>query len=177
MVLVLLKEGYAMSAFTLIRTDSDLPDNMDSARKLLFGALDGFSETDRRAWRRFWKRVIAAQTGEVIHVEMKFPRNGRFHRYHMAMEKGLFDNQERFDNFDVFRDWIKINAGWVEWHPGLDGTLTPVPRSISYHNADEEEFRSYHDAVMAFLRNPEAEKLIWPHAAEGSMQAFLEGFE
>lgn len=170
-----------MSKITVLRTDKALPSNLDAARDLLFGALDGFNKNDKRAWRRFWKRLIKAEPGELVAVDMVFPRSGPFHRFHMAIEQRLFDAQERFDNFEMFRAWLKVGAGWVTWAAGPKGGVVPIPNSISYAEADEEEFRQYHEQVVAFLRGPHAAKYLWPHLSPEQraemMAAILEEFE
>jgi len=154
-----------MSRFTIHRTGAALPDErgLEGARSLLFKALDGFGQDDKQAWRRLWKKLISLEPGEMMEVSMVFPRSGPFHRRHMALEQRVFDAQEKFEDFEAFRTWLKIGAGWVVWAPGEAGALTPVPKSISYASADEQEFRQYHEAVVRFLRGPHAAVFLWPH--------------
>ena len=158
-----------------------MPDQraLDGARALLFGALDGFSREDKSAWRRFWKRLLRLQPGEIAQAEMVFPRSGPFHKRHMAIERSVFDAQEKFDDFDVFRAWLKVGAAWVIWAAGPKGGVVPIPKSISYAKADEEEFRQYHAKVVGFLRGPHAARYLWPHLgdkADDMMNSILEGF-
>ena len=62
------------------------------------------------------------QIGEIFEITIKRIRHGKFHRKHMALEQAIFDAQERFTQFDpIFRDWLKVGAGFVEWHPGPRG--------------------------------------------------------
>lgn len=171
-----------MSKITIMRTRQNMPSekSLDAARELIFGTLDGFSRDDKSAWRRFWKRLLRLEPGEMAVVETVFPRSGPFHRRHMKIEQTVFDAQERFDDFDhEFRDWLKIGAGWVKWVPGAKGGIVPLPKSISYARADEEEFRRYHDQVIEFLRGPHASKYLWPHLKDKApemMASLLEGF-
>ena len=157
-----------MSRFTIQRTTTALPDErgLEGARALLFKALDGFGQDDRKAWRRLWKSLINLSPGETLEVSMVFPRSGPFHRRHMALEHKVFDAQEKFDDREAFRTWLKVGAGWVIWAPGQQGELIPVPKSISYAAADEEEFRRYHEAVVRFLMGPHAAVFLWPHLEE-----------
>lgn len=168
-----------MAKITIARTDLALPDDLEPARKLLFGAVDGLSREDKRAWRRFFKRLVGLEPGEMAEVEMVFPRSGPFHRRHMKIEQSVFDAQERFTEFEVFRCWLKVGAGWVTWAAGPKGGVVPIPKSISYAKADEEEFRQYHDQVIRFLRGPHAAKYLWPHLEQpaGMIDAILEEFE
>lgn len=170
-----------MSKITICRTDFALPDEkaLEGARALLFGALDGFSREDKSAWRRFWKWVTRMEPGEIALLEMAFPRSGPFHRRHMKIEQTVFDAQDRFGSFEMFRDWLKIGAGWVDWVPGAKGGIVPLPKSISYAKADDEEFRKYHEQVMAFLRGPHAAPYLWRHLGEEAsemMETILERF-
>ncbi len=170
-----------MSKITITRTDRAMPsaDALEGARHLLFGALDGFSKEDKRAWRRFWRRLFSLAPGEMALFEMIFPRSGPFHRRHMKIEQSVFDAQERFQDFEQFRYWLKVGAAWVTWAAGPKGGVVPIPRSISYAKADEEEFRQYHDQVIEFLRGDHAAKYLWPHLkgqAHEMMDAILQEF-
>jgi Protein of unknown function (DUF1367) len=170
-----------MSRFTIHRTNMALPDErgLEGARTLLFKALDGFGQDDKKSWRRLWKRMIGLEPGEMCEVQMVFPRSGPFHRRHMAIEQKVFDAQEKFEDFESFRTWLKIGAAWVIWAPGEDGTLIPVPKSISYAAADEDEFHRYHEAVVRFLRGPHAGVFLWPHLEDKAINQIdyiLRGF-
>ncbi|MGL4297382.1 MAG: hypothetical protein ACRCTG_16860 [Aestuariivirga sp.] len=169
-----------MARFAIQRTNIALPDErgMAGASALLFQALDGFGKDDRASWRRFWKRAVSMEPGEMFEVEMVFPRSGPFHRRHMALEQSVFDAQERFEDFEQLRCWMKIGAAWVTWMPGPEG-LVPIPKSISYAAADQDEFEKYHRAVVDFLRGPHAAPVLWPHLKNPSdmMGAILRGFD
>ena len=143
-----------MTTITLARTNKDLPPEpaLDHVRGFLFGVIDGAHKDDRRAWRRLWKRLMGLEPGEMAVFEAVFPRSGPYHRRHMAIEGAVFDAQERFEEFEQFRVWLKVGAGWVDWCAGPKGGVVPIPKSISYAKADQEEFTRYHEAVIAFLR-------------------------
>jgi hypothetical protein len=97
----------------------------------------------------------------------------------MAIEQQVFDAQERFQDFEMFRYWLKVGAGWVTWAAGPKGGVVPIPKSISYANADQEEFIRYHEAVIVFLRGEHAAPFLWRHLKGGShdmMESILEGF-
>jgi hypothetical protein len=141
--------------------------------------VDGFNRDDKRAWRSFWKRVMGMEPGEMAVAEMLFPRSGPFHRRHMKIEQSVFDAQERFTDFEMFRDWLKVGAGWVEWCAGPKGGVIPVPKSISYAKADQDEFKKYHGQVVEFLRGPHAARFLWKHLGEQAdemMDSILRGF-
>ena len=153
---------------------------LDAVRGFLFGVVDGFREPDRKFWRKFWKRVTTMEPGEFFDVEIVFPRSGPYHRRHMAIEAAVFDAQERFEDFEQFRNWVKVGAGWVDWCAGPKGGVVPIPRSISYAKADQDEFERFHLAVMIFFRGPHAAPFLWKHLGkQGSaemMNSILEGF-
>ena len=168
-----------MSRFTISRTRTAMPTDLDGARELLFKALDGFGEDDKKAWRKLWKRIFGLKPGEMLEVQTVFPRSGPYHRRHMAIEQKLFDSQEKFDDFEAFRTWLKVGAGWVIWAPGENGDLIPVPKSISYSTAEQDEFEKYHAAVIRFLRGDHAARFLWPHLedkAVDQIEYILRGF-
>lgn len=159
-----------MSRFTVARTRMAMPTDLDGARELLFKALDGFGDDDKKAWRKLWKRIFSLKPGEMLEVQTVFPRSGPYHRRHMAIEQKLFDSQEKFDDFEAFRTWLKLGAGWVIWALGEDGTLVPVPKSISYASAEQDEFEKYHAAVLRFLRGSHAAVFLWPHLEDKAVE-------
>lgn len=170
-----------MSAINLMRTDKAMPENLDAASEFLFSVFDGFNREDKRAWHRFWKRMIGMEPGEMAQIEAKLPRSGPFHRRHMKIEQTVFDSQERFQSFRAFRDWLKIGAGHCQWVPGPKGAIIPIPDSTSYAAMDDEPFRVFHEDAIKFLRGDRAANVLWPHlkgarAAE-MMNSILEGFD
>ena len=145
-----------------------LPLNLSEAdnavmRKVLFESMNGLDERSKKGWRRFWNMIVKAEPGEVFSVETWFPRVSKFHRLHMAMEQAVFNAQERIAEFDSFRAWLKVGAGFVDWIPGPKGAVMPIPRSIAYRRLDEEGMREFHEDTIRFLRGPHAAKVLWPH--------------
>lgn len=172
-----------MSQITIMRTDKAWPFAamvLDTLKDFLFGVIDGFNRDDKRAWRRIWKRIKGMEAGEMLVIDIRMPRSGPFHRRHMKIEQSVFDAQDRFQDFEQFRYWLKVGAGWVTWAAGPKGGVVPIPKSISYASADQEEFSRYHEAVVDFLRGPHAAKFLWRHlGSDGSaemMEAILGGF-
>lgn len=170
-----------MSRITMVRTDQPIPAEKDlgSVRSFLFGVVDGAGKDDRYAWQRFWSKVKRLEPGEVFDFEIIFPRLGAYHRRHMAIEQAVFDAQDRFSDFEMLRDWLKIGSAWVVWVPGPKGGIVPLPRSISYRKADQADFEKYHRQVMNFLRGEHAAPYLWRHLGEKShdmMDAILSEF-
>ena len=157
-----------MSKIVLIRSGERLPDEamLVAVRAFLFGLFKGWSANDERAWMKLWKRMAALAAGEFAEIEVVIPRSGKFHRRHMKIEGDLFAAQEKFADFDIFRDWLKVGAGWVVWCAGPRGGVVPIPRSISYAQADQAQFEDFHRRVMVFLRGPHAALFLWRHLGE-----------
>lgn len=131
-------------------------------RRVLFEWLGGLGERDQKSWRRFWNFFLRAEAGEMVTIKTATKRIGVFHRRHMLIESRVFEAQERIKDFDQFRLWLKLGAGFVDWMAGPRGGVVPVPKSISYGECDEVEFREFHDAAMAFLRTDHAMAYLWP---------------
>lgn len=152
-----------------------------AATKALQQGLRGVDEKNDRRWKRFLRQVFSLEDGEIAEIGTRIPRSGPFHRFHMAIEQAVFDAQERFTEFEQFRNWLKIGAGHVTWVPGAKGGIVPLPKSISYAELDDGEMREVHDAMLAFLRGPHAAPYLWKHldadeAAE-MLEAVLRGFD
>ena len=152
-----------MAKLIIQRTNIALPDNLETVSQFLFHCFKGVSETNRKSWYKFWGSMMDLEPGEVVDFQVWFSRSGPFHRFHMAMEQALYTSQDKFSSFDIFRCWLKIGSGWVDMIPGRDGQLVPVPRSVSWAQADEEAFRQYHEQVLEFLRSDHAPSFLWPH--------------
>ena len=165
-----------MTKIAVARTNKEIPKKLEAVRDYLFGCIDGAHHEDKRAWRRLWTHIMHLGYGEIVEVEFVFPRSGPFHRRHMAIMRTLFDSQERFAEFEHLLTWVKVGAGWVDWHE-CNGALVPIPKSISFARADEEEFHRYHDAVMRFLRDGHAAVYLWSHDPHGMMEAILNEFQ
>jgi len=164
-----------MSELTLVRGDVTLDGQQKEVLRLsLFGMIDGLSRDDQRAWRRFWKRIVHAGTGEIFSVDTWTPRHGGFHRRHMLIETRIFQEQERIANFEMLRAWLKIGAGFCDWMAGPKGGVVPVPKSISYRKCDEDEMRKFHDSMIGFLRGPHACRYLWPMLDAAQAEAKIE---
>lgn len=154
-----------MTTFTIVRTSKPFPEDtvLDKIRDFLFGVIDGYRDPDKKSWRRFWRKIKTLEPGEFFVFEITFPRSSPFHRRHMKIESEVFNAQERFEDFEQFRYWVKVGAAWVIWAAGPKGGVVPIPKSISYAKADQDEFERFHVQVMEFLRGPHAADYLWPH--------------
>lgn len=154
-----------MSKIQILRTNQAMPDaeGLKGARALLFGALDGMGESAKKAWRRFWKRMIALEPGEIAQVEVEIPRNPKFLRKFFALLKVGFDAWEPArkhktykgkpitKNFERFRSDVLILAGFYEQTFDLKGRMCVEAKSISFANMEEPEFEKVYSAVADVL--------------------------
>lgn len=165
-----------MPSITLIRTDAPKPEGvmLETVRCFLFGLFKGATDTDEKRWNRFWRMATSKEPGEMFDLETVFPRYTPFHRRHMKIEQDVFNAQERFTDFERFRDWLKIGAGHVEWVPGAKGGIVPLPKSISYAKTDEQEFREFHDKVIEFLRGEHAAPYLWRHLGKDGAHEMMD---
>lgn len=88
--------------------------------------------------------------GEVCEVEIKKARNYLNHRRFFAMLKLGYENQDMFDNFGWFREWIMIKSGIFESRNTPDGFIYRA-KSISFSNMDELEFRELYKSVSQVI--------------------------
>lgn len=171
-----------MSDIVLVRQQAaSIPEaDREAARRVLFGLVDGLGEVNRKRWRRFVNGLMRLEPGEMAEIKTRKARSGPFHRRHMKLETVVFEAQEKFENFEAFRAWIKVGSGHVEWFPGPKGGVIPVPKSIAYSEIEEDEMREFHDNAVAFLRTEHAGKTLWRHLPEAAriemMETILGGF-
>lgn len=145
----------------------------EAARRVLFGTIDGLGDHGRKQWRRFVNGLFKLEPGELVSIITHRPRSGEFHRRHFAIVSAVFEAQERFEHPESLLCWLKVGAGWVTWAAGPKGGVVPIPRSISYAKADEDDFRDFHERVMRFLRGAHAAKYLWPHLKGGKADEMM----
>ncbi|ULR90940.1 MULTISPECIES: DUF1367 family protein [unclassified Comamonas] len=154
-----------MPEITIVRQEAVQISEQDAAvaRRVIFGIVDGLGERGRSQWRRLWNRLMRLEPGEMVEIKTVQPRLGWYHRKHMAMEQAVFETQERFEDFESFRTWLKVGASFVDWYPGPKGGVIPVPRSISYANLEQGDMEQFHADAVNFLRSEHAGATLWKH--------------
>lgn len=165
-----------MAEITIVRNHQApvSPADKDTALRVLFGHIDGLGEKGRKQWRRFINGLLKLEPGEMATIQTHRERVGWYHRKHMALESQVFESQERFEEFEAFRVWLKVGAGHCDWVPGPKGAVVPIPRSISYSKLGQDEMEAFHDAAIAFLRTEHAQKVLWPHQPAAMRSEALE---
>ena len=146
-----------MSGITITRTNIALPTEaeLQAVRTVLFECLKGTTEVENRAWRRWWKRVINFDPGEISFLKFIIPRNGKFHRKFFALMNVGYDCWEPKrkhksykgipieKNRDQFREDITILAGFYEQTFNLKGEMRMRAKSISFASMEDDEFSEY----------------------------------
>lgn len=152
-----------------------------AVRKFLFQAVDGHGKQGKTVWRRFWSRILKAEIGEMFRFITKQDRSGPYHRRTFAILQAVFDAQDRFHNFEQYLNWVKVGAAWVDWVAGPKGGIVPLPRSVSYSEADQDEFMQFTAQVMDFFRCEYAPRYLWrhlkPEQAGEMMRTIMGGFQ
>lgn len=154
-----------MSKMTIVRTGMALPTDvaMVAVRQLLFKCFDGFLDADKKLWRRFWKRFIDLQPGEMAQAEFVIPRNYLFHKKFFALLNFGFEHWEPerkhktykgrpvAKNFEQFREDVTILAGYFEQTFDLHGRMRLKAKSIKFSSMDDAEFEALYSAVVDVL--------------------------
>jgi hypothetical protein len=141
-----------------------------------FGKIDGWRDQDKRAWNKLRGILANMEFGELITMETWFPRSPRFHKMHMGTMQRLFDNQEVFTDFEAFRDWVKIGAGFCAFND-YQGQMVAVPKSIAWHELDDEHFADVHRQFMDFLSSLYARRYLWAHLSDDLTAHMVEAVE
>jgi hypothetical protein len=87
--------------------------------------------------------------GEIVQLELKRPRNIRFHRLYWALLTVVHDNidGDRYPTVDDLHAAVKIAAGLRTRIELPDGTIGFIPGSIAFHKMDNDEFGRFYDRV------------------------------
>ena len=145
------------------------------------GKIEGFGQRGAKRYAKFLKAVKSMEVGELLSFTFRVPRSPKFHKYHFAVLKTVFDSQDQFADPEQFRKWAEVGAGHCDFVPGPKGKMVALPRSIAYEALDDAEFSDVHKAVKAFLRSTHATRFLWPNLddAEGMemISTLIEEFE
>jgi len=94
------------------------------------------------------------KAGETILVNVKKPRNIKFHRKYFALLSVAWENQEKYEAFEAMRKEVIMRAGWFVEHHHLTGAISYEAKSIAFHNMDELEFDDlYNKSIDVILKH------------------------
>lgn len=85
--------------------------------------------------------------GDEFKAVITKPRNYEFHKKGMALINLAFANQNQFTEFNPFRYWLTMKAGFVDVFTTSDGTMF-LPQSISYAKMDDLEFQDFYSKLL-----------------------------
>lgn len=155
------------------KIEPETPDAI-AMRRFLFEMIDGATEKDTKAWRRFIGAMNKATSGSYFVIKVERLRNKQFHKLCFAVILAAFKAQEFFEDIGIFRQWIKLGANFCDYVPNSDGDLIAIPKSQSFDDCSEEEARQFFDDMCTFLRSPNCCATLWPMTPiENSMNGMV----
>lgn len=119
------------------------------ARVLLekhFTSLRPLDQAGENALSRF-------KQGDIVAVEMKKPRNPKFHRLYWSLITIVHQNMDgdRYPTPEDLHAAIKIAAGIRTQIQLPDGTIGFIPGSTAFHKMDESAFSEFFDKVCDLI--------------------------
>lgn len=88
--------------------------------------------------------------GETVWNKITKKRNIRFHRKFMALCRVAFDNQDIYDNFDIFYKVLVVESGYCQLvKVGIK--IIFIADSLKFSQCDELKFRKIYDAVLGVI--------------------------
>lgn len=106
-----------------------------------FGKLSAEDEESKAA-------LAKIKNGEHIQVNIKKPRNVLFLRKFFALCTVVFENQEKYEDFEAFRHELTMRAGWWQEHVHTTGNVSYIPKSISFAKMDAIQFGEFYDKAI-----------------------------
>ena len=92
--------------------------------------------------------------GEAVQVEIKRPRNLRFHRKYFALMKTLYDIegiQKHFTSIEHMRIILQMAVGHFEAYVTPEGRTVYTPKSISFASMDDIEFNEMYNKIIQYV--------------------------
>ncbi|WP_422097497.1 hypothetical protein [Variovorax sp.] len=130
------------------------------------GKLAGLGDRGHRAFSKFKRAIEALPVGATLQFDYRLPRSPKHHRLFFAKVRALHDRQETFNTEEDLRMWLLVGAGYCTFLPGTDGQLVAVPQSMDWATLEEGDFVDVHQRVDAFVWEPRARRVLWPHLGD-----------
>lgn len=130
------------------------------------GKLAGMGDRGQRQFSKFKRAIEALPIGATLQFDYRLPRSPKHHRLFFAKLRELHARQETFDTEDDLRMWLLVGAGYCHFIPGTDGQLVAVPQSLDWVTLEEVDFLEVHRRVDAFMWEPRARRVLWPHLGD-----------
>jgi len=84
-------------------------------------------------------------------VKATKPRNVKFLRKAFALLNLGHDNQDKYDNTEVYRKVITIRAGYYTEVEDKKGKIHFIPDSLSFENMSETKFEEWFEATLKVI--------------------------
>lgn len=82
------------------------------------------------------------------YVKCTRTRNVKHHKKAFALLNLWFENQDRFQEFEIARKVITIRAGYYDIAPTKDGEPYYIPKSLSFENMSQSDFEKWYEATL-----------------------------
>lgn len=86
--------------------------------------------------------------GQPFMADVTVPRNLKFHKKYFALINLVFQNQEQYDNVDILRRDITIDAGFYTEHVDIWGEVRKEAESISFAKMEEHTFSDLYSRTI-----------------------------
>ena len=92
--------------------------------------------------------------GCIVEVELKRPRNAKFHKKFFALIGIVVDNHDNYSTTEQVLHIIKLKLGHYQTIINTNGKLIYIPKSISFSSMDQDTFNKfYNNTVDIVLRD------------------------
>lgn len=116
--------------------------------KIVFQKINGSAHpVDETSQERFGK---ISNKAEFI-VDVRMSRNPQFHRKVMSLIRLVWENLPEsyvFPDIESLLDEIKLKAGYYKTHTTTKQETLYFPKSISFEEMDEHDFREFFDRAL-----------------------------
>lgn len=96
------------------------------------------------------EELLHLVNGKEYVADIKMNRHPSFHRKAFALFKMLFDNQEHYDDFDVYRQKLQMKGGHFRTIVNTDGSVEFWPKSINFESMSQNEFEKLFQKIITF---------------------------
>lgn len=96
------------------------------------------------------KWMTGLKMGVVALMDIVVPRNYKFLQKWHVLADFAFDywkpelKEGVIKDIDTFKDWVKVQSGYFEYHITPSGSLRTVAKSVSFAAMDEEIFNDFY---------------------------------
>jgi len=97
---------------------------------------------------------LSAKIPEGDVVKAAKSRNYKFHKKAFALLNIGFENQNRYEQFEIYRKVIIMRAGYYTMIKDLNNELHPLPDSLAFDKMGAEKFdKWYNDALEVISKD------------------------